>query len=44
MRDQRDAALERFDKVYSEGLDYVRSVYRLGGYGKKVLWHLLVTA
>ena len=43
MRDQRDAELERFDTVYSEGLDYVRSVYRLGGYGKKVLWHLLPT-
>ncbi len=40
-RDDRDWELESFDIVYSEALDFVRSVFCLAGIDEKVIWHLL---
>ncbi len=40
-RQVRDIALKDFDEVYDEALAFVRSVFRLGGYGDKVIWNLL---
>ncbi len=40
-RKVRDIELEDFDAVYGEALDFVRSVFRLAGYGDRVIWHLL---
>ncbi len=37
----KDIAIEDFDTVYGEALAFVRSVFRLGGYGDKVTWQLL---
>ena len=40
-RKVRDIALEDFDTIYGEALDFVRSVFRLAGYADKVIWHIL---
>ncbi len=43
LRNDRDFELESFDLVYGEALDFVRSVFQLGGLHEKVTWHLLPT-
>ena len=43
-RKERDIALEEYGVVYAEVLDYVRSVYAIGGYGEKLIWKLLPEA
>ncbi|MCP3985034.1 MAG: hypothetical protein GY723_11635, partial [bacterium] len=41
LRQARDYELESFDVVYSEALDFVRSVFCLGGLDDREIWHLL---